>query len=83
MILDRAVRQRNAVIHGVRTVPEVVATAEPFIAQLAAFLVSRSLDGAAAGDNLLKKLEADRTHAREQLRRLIRGEGQVIDVLYS
>jgi hypothetical protein len=83
VLLNRAVRQRNAVIHGVRTVPEVVATVEPLIAQLAAFLVGRSIRESASGRDVLESLEADRAAARERLWRLQRGEGPVIDVIYG
>jgi hypothetical protein len=82
-LLNRAVRQRNAVIHGVRTVPEVVATAEPLIAQLSAFLVARSINQSAAGSDVLESLEGDRAAAREKLLRLERGESPVIDVIYG
>jgi hypothetical protein len=82
-LLSRAVRQRNAVIHGIRTVPDVVATAEPLIAQLAAFLVARAIDEASLGRNLLESLEAARASARETLWRLGRGESPVIDVIYG
>src|SRR5262249_12110785 len=82
-LLNRAVRQRNAVIHGIRTVPEVVATAEPLIAQLAGFLVARSINESASGRDVLQSLEADRAAAREKLWRLERGEHPVIDVLYG
>ncbi len=82
-VLNRAVRQRNAVIHGVRTVPEVVSTAEPLVAQIAAFLVSQAVTGAAAGKDLVETLEGVRATSREKLWRLDQGEGPVIEVLYG
>src|SRR5215211_2888945 len=59
----------------------LVATVEPFIAQLAAFLVGTSIDASAAGDNLLKSVEAERAASREQLWRIKRGE-RPIEVMY-
>ena len=83
VLLNRAVRQRNAVIHGVHTIEAVVASVEPFIAQLAAWLVNDALEHAAEGTNLLDGLEADRAAARERFDRLARGEGgSVPELLY-
>lgn len=82
ILLARAVRQRNAVIHGIRTIDAVVATVEPFIAQLAAWLINESLEHAAAGTDLLDGLEHHRAHARERLHHLNRGTESVPDLIY-
>jgi len=82
-VLNRAVRQRNAVIHGVPTVAEVVSTAEPLVAEIAGFIVSQAVDGASAGENLIERLEDVRATSREKLWRLEQGEGPVVEVLYE
>ncbi len=70
-------------IHGVRTVPEVVVTAEPLVAQLAGSLVSQAVTGVATGEDLIETLEEVRAKARKQLWRLDQHDGPVIDVPYG
>jgi hypothetical protein len=81
-LLNRAVRQRNAVIHGIRTVPEVVATVEPFVARMAANLASWAVSGAVNGRDFAETLEAERAASRQKLWRLGSSDTGVIDILY-
>lgn len=82
-VLNRAVRQRNAVIHGVGTDPDVVASAEPLIARIAAWLVSYAIDAAATDTEAVAAIEAARSHARERLWKLECGDQPVLEVLYA
>ena len=69
-LLDRSSRERNAVLHGADTVPAVLETVEPFVADLGRMLAAEQLDCAANGTDLLESLEYARLRAlqrREQL----------------
>ncbi len=48
-LLNRAVRQRNAIIHGHAVVAEVVASVEPFVGRVSAYLAAQAVDSAARG----------------------------------
>jgi hypothetical protein len=82
-LLARAVRQRNAVVHGIATVPEVVATVEPFIAYLAGAVVAEVVAGAASGEHAVDALEQRKLAAERRLWRLGKGEGPVDRVLFG
>jgi hypothetical protein len=82
-LLARAVRQRNAVVHGVKTVSEVVASVEPFIRELAASLTAQAVLSAAEGETTLSALENQRVGARRRLWLLKEGKGSVERVLFG
>ena len=82
-LLDRALRQRNAVLHGVKTVPDVVASVDRFVARVAGYIVAQSVHGAGAGDDLVEAIERGRDHARRTLWRLDQGETPVAVVLFG
>ena len=48
-LIDRAIRQRNAVIHGNDVIPEIVESVDPFLRRLAAMLVDQQLDALVKG----------------------------------
>ena len=82
-LLARALRQRNSVVHGLETVPEVVSSVEPFVARLGGFVVAQAVHGAAIGEDPVEALERGRVRSRRILWRLDQGEQPVERVLYS
>jgi hypothetical protein len=83
VLLARALRQRNFIVHGIATVPEVVATIEPFIAGLAASIVAQTVHGVAVGEDISVALERGRTLERRTLWRLEDQAESVDQVLYG
>jgi hypothetical protein len=83
ILLDRAQRQRNAVVHGVKTVPDVVASVDRFVARIAAYVVAQSVEGAATGEDLVEAIERGRARSRRTIWRLDEGEMPVDGVLYA
>lgn len=83
ILLDRALRQRNAVVHGVKTVPDVVASVDAFIARVAGYIVAQSVHGAGSSDDLVEAIERGRDHARRTVWRLEQGETPVERVLFG
>jgi hypothetical protein len=83
VLLARALRQRNFIVHGIATVPEVVATIEPFIASLAASIVAQAVHGVAVGEDISVALELGRAHVRRTLWRLEQQAESVDRVLYG
>jgi hypothetical protein len=81
-LLARAIRQRNAVVHGAATVPAVVRRCEPFVSQLSRYVVGQRI--AAVGDNeeLLDRLEHARAAWLRQREALERGVAPE-DVLFA
>jgi len=82
-LLARSVRQRNAVVHGIKTIQEVVATVEPFISRLAASLAAQAVLSAAEGEKTLTSLENQRANSRRRLWLLRHGKGPVDRVLFG
>jgi hypothetical protein len=82
-LLARSVRQRNAVVHGVKTIHEVVATIEPFVSQLAASLAGQAVLSTAEGEKTLASLEHQRANTRRRLWLLHQGKGPVDRVLFG
>lgn len=82
-LLARALRQRNAVVHGLETVSEVVSSVEPFVARLGGFVVAQAVHGAAIGEEPVEALERGRVRSRRILWRLGQREQPVERVLYS
>ncbi len=74
LLIGRATRQRNAVLHGNDTLPEVVETVDPFLRRLASMLVDEHLAALASGRTLAEQLA--RVHKRARIRdeRLAAGE---------
>jgi hypothetical protein len=71
LLLDRSRRQRNAVVHGIRTNTEVVATVELFIERLAASVDAQNLHSAAIGedrDTALSRGQQNRLQTLERLK---------------
>jgi hypothetical protein len=83
ILLARATRQRNAVVHGVETVSAVVATAEPFIAWLAATVVATAVAEASTGTPVHEALERGRMIAARRLWRLQHDAGPVGSILFG
>jgi hypothetical protein len=59
-LLARAMRQRNAVVHGAATVPAVVLSCEPLIRELSRYVVAQRMAAVSESEELLDRLE----HAR-------------------
>lgn len=74
VLLARAARQRNAVVHGADTVGATLASVDGFVAVLQAMVVRAELDAVAAGDELLTYLEGIRMRAERRRMRLKAGE---------
>ncbi|MBS1890375.1 MAG: hypothetical protein JST59_03725 [Actinobacteria bacterium] len=83
VLLKRALRQRNATIHGVTTVPEVVASVDVFIAQIAALVVVEAIHSAGEGGDLVRGLERGRVRSRRMLWRLGEGDGTSDRILFA
>jgi hypothetical protein len=65
-LLNRAVRQRNAIVHGRTPVSVVVESIEPFLDQLGGGLVRRWVDAAAGGITVEESLEQSREALRDR-----------------
>ncbi len=83
ILLDRALRQRNAVVHGVKTVPDVVGSVDRFVARIAGYVVAQSVEGAGTGEDLVEAIERGRARSRRTVWRLDKGETPVDRVLYG
>jgi hypothetical protein len=83
VLLARALRQRNFIVHGIATVRGVVATIEPFIAGLAASIVAQAVHGVAVGEDVRDALERGRAHERRTLWRLEHEAESVDQVLFG
>ena len=59
-LLARTIRQRNAIVHGAQTVPQVIASCEPFIRELCGQVVAQALAAAANGEDPIDRLESAR-----------------------
>jgi hypothetical protein len=82
-LLKRAIRQRNAVMHGGETVPHVVSSCEPFIRELCAQLVSQAIGAAATSEDLIDRLERSRNNWLRQ-RTAIAEDGSVpADIVFA
>jgi len=82
VLLKRALRQRNATIHGVATLPAVVTSVDGFIAQLAAVVTAQTVACAAEREEPPAALERARADARRTLHELAEGQQPVVDVFY-
>jgi hypothetical protein len=69
-LLNRAVRQRNAIVHGQRTVSSVIESVDALLDQLSGGLVRRWVDAAAGGTPVEDGLELSRENLRERFDRL-------------
>lgn len=69
-LLNRAVRQRNAIVHGRTLVSVVVDSIEPFLDQLSGGLVRRWIDAASGGITVEQSLEHSRNTLRERFESL-------------
>lgn len=70
VLLNRAVRQRNAIIHGQDLIPEVIASVEPFVAQLSGYLAYLAVEAAEKGNDMDEELEASRAGLVERFEKL-------------
>ena len=70
VLLNRAVRQRNAIIHGQDLVSDVIASVEPFFAQLSGYLAYLAIDAVAHGRDMDQELEERREALDEKFEKL-------------
>jgi hypothetical protein len=80
-LLARAIRQRNAVVHGAATVPAVVRSCEPFVSQLGRYVVRQTIAAVSNSEELLDRLEHARAAWLRQREALERGVAPV-EVLF-
>ena len=73
ILLARTQRQRNAIIHGVQTDPDVVASVDRFVSRLADYITVGALHSAAVGEDLAGALERSRAGIRRRIWQLERG----------
>jgi hypothetical protein len=66
ILLNRAVRQRNRVIHGREPVPAVIHSVDPFISSLSATLAAQAVISAGGGHGINDVLERDRARLADQ-----------------
>lgn len=81
-LLARTIRQRNAVVHGAQTVPQVIASCEPFIRELCGQVVAQALAAAADGEDSVDRLEGARAAWLRQ-RAALRDGKQPASVLFT
>ena len=81
-LLLRALRQRNATVHGTQTVPEVVATVDGFIARVAAIVVAQTVESTTGGATLMDALEKGRVESERTLWRLTQEDCPSSEILY-
>jgi hypothetical protein len=81
-LLARTIRQRNAVVHGADTVPEVIATCERFITDLCGDVVAQALRAASDSEDLVDRLESARAAWLRQ-RAALRNGKQPSSVLFA
>ncbi|HEY7934884.1 MAG TPA: hypothetical protein VID48_13780 [Solirubrobacteraceae bacterium] len=81
VLLRRANRVRNAVLHGNDTVPAVVASVEPFLQRLAQAIIGAQLRGLETPDGIRTELNNLRDRHIAELDRLRNGEDPA-DVLF-
>ncbi len=81
-MLDRANRQRNAIVHGTGSTEAVIQNVEPFIVRLADYAADEPLRRAKDGRELLSDFEKDRVQTLERERNLKAG-AKPADVLWS
>jgi hypothetical protein len=72
-LLARAIRQRNAVLHGAATVPVVVRSCESFVSQLSRYVVSQRIAAISEVEEPLDRLEHARAAWLRQREALERG----------
>lgn len=82
VLLNRARRRRNAIVHGIRTNPDVVATVDRFIARLAASVEAQNIYSAAIGEDRDVALQRGQQARLETLERLKEGDPPASDILY-
>jgi hypothetical protein len=82
-LVARALRQRNAVVHGITTVDDVILTTDPFVAHLASFVVAQAVQSAAEGSRLGDAVARGRDTAKRVLWRLEHAEAPTDVVLYG
>ncbi len=73
ILLARLVRQRNVILHGADTVPEVVASVAAFALSLQGFVTHGQLRAATADESLLTALERNRIRLERARMRLQAG----------
>jgi hypothetical protein len=84
VLLRRATRQRNAVIHGAETVPSVIASCEPFVAGLAATVVATAINEARSDSTTVPDaLERGRMIEARRLWRLENESASVGTILFG
>ena len=82
LLLSRTLRQRNAVAHGIRTNPEVIATVDGFVARLAASVDAQNLHSVTVGEDRDAALSRGRQNRLKTLERLKAGAAPTSSLLY-
>lgn len=82
ILLARALRQRNGIVHGLDGHEEVVLSVDDFVSRLAASYVGQAVYGAATDEDLVKALANSRDDSRRAFHRLENGCRPVSRILY-
>jgi hypothetical protein len=80
LLLARAARQRNAIVHGADTLDEVIESVVDFAAFLQWALVHDQLDAVAEGESLLANLETRSLRVKSRHGRLQAGEAVISSI---
>jgi hypothetical protein len=81
LLLARAARERNAIVHGADTVNYVIQTVSDFAALLQSMLVHDQIAAFGAGESLLARLEGRRMSLEKKRVRLLAGEPLIDSIL--
>lgn len=81
--LNRSVRQRNAIVHGVGTHPAVVESVVGFVAQLSAYVVAQTVHRVSSQRDPLGEFELGRAQALVVRDELARAERPVPQILWA
>jgi hypothetical protein len=81
LLLARAARQRNAIVHGADSVDNVIETVSDFAALLQSMLVHDQIAAFGAGESLLARLEGRRMSLENKRVRLSAGEPLIDSIL--
>jgi hypothetical protein len=81
--LNRAVRQRNAILHGMAIDPDVVDSVVPFVSRLSAYVVAQAAHNVTSGLHPLADLERGRNEGLMTRRELEDARRPVWQILWS
>jgi hypothetical protein len=81
LLLARAARQRNAIVHGADTLDRVIESVADFVALMQSMLVHDQIAALAAKETLLARLETRRLALEKKRTRLLAGDDLINSIL--